>query len=657
MKIFAQIDNYKNEFYFALKIRVTEYKLIELYNSGEVSGTVHTSVGQEIIPVLLYRYLNKHDWIFSNHRGHAHFLAKTNDYFGLISEVLGRKCGVSSGIGGSQHLFSNAFIANGIQGGMTPIAVGVALYNKISTSGFIAVCHIGDGTMGQGVIYEAFNLASIWKVPILFVIEDNGIAQSTPALKTLSGSIENRFKAFGIKYFLSTSDDWEELDKNCKNSIEYVRSGMPAALHIKTNRLLAHSKGDDNRPVALIDDLNSKDPINCLLREFPWALDLQYKIQKELNDIAKRALESQKQDCSPHWNSIFRESIKFESYISTETEKVLTQITSAIEQWLSKCPNALKIGEDIVNMPEAGYRPYGGAFKVTGDISDRYRERVLGTPISEAAIVGCATGVAIAGGRSSVEIMFGDFSTLIIDQLLQHACKFMEMFGRKIPIPLNIRTPMGGRRGYGATHSQSLEHHFIRIPNLNVFSPNHRLNIGDLYANIYSLDEPTFVAEHKLGYYLDSKVEMPQEYYYLVSDEKFPTIICRPVDNSPEFTVFTYGYGLFLAEKALALLAEKRIWVEIICPSRLNPINADPVLKSLLKTKRFVGFEEGSANHGLAASMLSYLNCEGVFPSGGAILLGNDSYIPAASAAEKDILPDENILFERVVQALGEHYA
>ena len=161
----------------AFRIRGAETKLLELFAAGELNGTVHTCVGQELFPIVLARYLCADDYVVSNHRGHGHYLSVTGDFEGLIAEVMGRTSGASGGYGGSQHLRTARFYSNGIQGGMTPIAVGLAQALKEESTRNLCVCFIGDGTLGEGVVYEAFNLAAKWQVPVLFAIEGHGYAQ------------------------------------------------------------------------------------------------------------------------------------------------------------------------------------------------------------------------------------------------------------------------------------------------------------------------------------------------------------------------------------------------------------------------------------------------------------------------------------------------
>ncbi len=183
----------------ALTIRMVEEKFLELFSLGKLNGTVHTCVGQEFSAMAFAGQLEKGDFIFSNHRCHGHYIAFTDDVRGLLAELLGKASGTSGGIGSSQHLCRNNFYSNGIQGGIVPVAAGYALGNKLNKNGAIGVVFIGDGTLGEGVLYETMNIISKWNIPLLIVCENNFYAQSTPQSINLAGSITARAEAFGIK--------------------------------------------------------------------------------------------------------------------------------------------------------------------------------------------------------------------------------------------------------------------------------------------------------------------------------------------------------------------------------------------------------------------------------------------------------------------------
>ena len=175
----------------ALGIRLFEQRLLQLFSEGKLFGTVHTCIGQEWTGVALAEHLREDDVIFSNHRCHGHYLARTGNYAGLFAEIMGREAGICRGRGGSQHICDTNVFSNGIQGGIVPVASGIALAKPIKTA-WISVVFIGDGTLGEGVVYESLNIASIWNLPLLVVLENNMYAQSTSQKQTLSGDIEAR---------------------------------------------------------------------------------------------------------------------------------------------------------------------------------------------------------------------------------------------------------------------------------------------------------------------------------------------------------------------------------------------------------------------------------------------------------------------------------
>ncbi len=196
----------------ALLIRAVEEKFLKLFSEGKLNGTVHTCVGQEFSAIAFAGQLQKKDFIFSNHRCHGHYIAFTDDVRGLLAELLGKASGTSGGIGSSQHLCNNNFFSNGIQGGITPVAAGYALANKFKNNGDIGIVFIGDGTLGEGVLYETLNIVSKWEIPLLIVCENNFYAQSTSQTLTLAGNILDRAAAFGIKTGEGTTDDPGRVD-------------------------------------------------------------------------------------------------------------------------------------------------------------------------------------------------------------------------------------------------------------------------------------------------------------------------------------------------------------------------------------------------------------------------------------------------------------
>lgn len=268
-----------------LLIRRFEERLLALFNEGVFFGTTHCYIGQEANAAGVIAHLRRSDIIWSNHRCHGHYLAFTGDANGLMAELMGKESGVVGGRGGSQHLCSDNFYSNGVQGGILPNAAGMAFAEKHRKTGNIVTVFLGDGTLGEGAVYETFNLAALWKLPVLFVIENNRYAQSTPFEKQVAGKIADRPKAFGIPTTEFSSFDASEISQAALPIIELVRSqGSPQALILNTYRFCHHSKSDDYRDPKEIESWRVHDPLDLLAKRLPKD-ELQQAEQTVMNII------------------------------------------------------------------------------------------------------------------------------------------------------------------------------------------------------------------------------------------------------------------------------------------------------------------------------------------------------------------------------------
>ena len=246
-----------------ISIRLFEQSLLDMFEQGVLAGTTHTCLGQEssAVGVMAALDLDK-DIVFSNHRGHGHFLAYCGEVKQLYLEVMGKPGGVCNGRGGSQHLCHKNFYSNGIQGGIVPVATGMAFAEKKKGSNAIACVFLGDGTLGEGVIYETFNMASLWGLPVLFVIDNNGYAQSTPRELQLAGDINKRLEAFDIACEHTSGEDVTSVIDKATKIVDYIRSETkPGCLIIDSVRMGPHSKGDDSRQDDEVNQAKAKDPI------------------------------------------------------------------------------------------------------------------------------------------------------------------------------------------------------------------------------------------------------------------------------------------------------------------------------------------------------------------------------------------------------------
>jgi acetoin:2,6-dichlorophenolindophenol oxidoreductase subunit alpha len=244
-------------------IRRVEESLLDLFAAGKLAGTTHTCIGQEANAAGVIAHLEHgRDVIVSNHRCHGHYLAFTDDVLGLLCEVMGKEGGVCGGKGGSQHLCNNGFYSNGILGSTVPLATGMALAERERGGDTAVVAFLGDGTLGQGVVYESLNIASLWQLPILYVVENNFYAQSTPSRLQVAGEIEVRGAAFGIETARLSSTDVAEIQAAAGIAVDAVRTERrPRFLVLDTYRFSPHSKGDDNRDPAEIEEARTRDPL------------------------------------------------------------------------------------------------------------------------------------------------------------------------------------------------------------------------------------------------------------------------------------------------------------------------------------------------------------------------------------------------------------
>ncbi len=345
-----------------------------------------------------------------------------------------------------------------------------------------------------------------------------------------------------------------------------------------------------------------------------------------------------------------------------KSEKSLTVLDSlnlGLQRAFQDDMRAILLGEDILD-------PYGGAFKVTKGLSTQFPDRVLTTPISEAAIAGIAGGLALRGMHPVAEIMFGDFSTLIADQVINHIAKFSEVYQTDTPVV--IRTPMGGRRGYGPTHSQTLEKLFLGIPGLTVLAPSHILGENELggpgkllYDAITDFSTPVFFVENKLQYLLKLLTladleEFDVRTYDIPGNLRSP-ITHFAIQSAPKasLTVTAYGYMAHLALEAMHQLAyEHEIFCELLVPTRLAPFELEPLFDSVSRTSKLLAVEEGTLSMGWGAEVLARTSeALGAGLKMTSRLGARESVIPAAPDLESGCLPGVKDIITRVKEMVG----
>jgi 2-oxoisovalerate dehydrogenase E1 component len=627
----------KQAYLEAYKIRKVEQSLLDLFGQGVVGGTIHTCVGQEFTGVALAPHLKQGDIVVSNHRCHGHYMAIYKDYEGLIAEILGKPHGVNKGFGGSQHIHRDGFYSSGIQGGMVPNAAGMALSNKLKGTDNISVSYIGDGTLGQGVIYETLNFISKHNVPQIIIIENNKYSQSTAQAETLSGTIEGRANAFAIDFFKGSTNEPERLIETVGQAVSFARKNKrPALIEIETYRLNAHSKGDDDRSVDEVANAQKIDSLNLYLESSGEELKEEIsEFDTYVNELIEKAQATEDSivldDKLTDTKYYDEKQIQNESVQTTHTK----EINNAFHDIFKENSDALFLGEDIQD-------PYGGAFKATKGLTDAHPDRTFNMPISEPMIAGVSLGAATTGRLVYCEIMFGDFLALAFDQILNHASKMKSMFGKEIITPLVIRTPMGGGRGYGATHSQCIEKHFMGIPGLNAFMFHPRVNSYKFHTTLAkNITEPSLVFEHKLLYSQNPFKALPEDYELYESEELFPYSRLKTSESSDITVVALGGTGVML-ESIIDEITEEEVYLDIFYPLDLNSQNLfNKISESLTKTKKILFIEEGTPSYSLSDSILGevskIVSKTTIFES--KLIAAKPMPIAASMYLEKQILP------------------
>lgn len=633
----------------ALRIRRVEETFLRLFAEGRLNGTVHTCIGQEFSALAFAGGLRPGDAVVSNHRCHGHYLAFTGDLAGLVAELTGKAAGVCGGIGSSQHLCRDGFFSNGIQGGTAPVAAGLAMARKLRGGGDIAVVFLGDGTLGEGVVYEVLNMASKWELPLLLVCERNRYAQSTPTERTIAGDILARAEAFAIPTFHSATADPDALMADAARSIRQVReTGRPAFHLVETNRLAPHSKGDDDRDPAELAACRAQDPLCRLEAAEPDTFSaLAEAADREIRAVLD-GLEGAPALAPAEYARVADPDPAPRWVPAEPSERRQADLLHAcLAERMAANPETLLLGEDIA-------APYGGAFKITRDLSDRFPGRVVSTPISEAGFTGIGCGLALGGFRPVVEIMFGDFVLLALDQLVNHASKFHHMYNGRATCPLILRTPMGGGRGYGPTHSQSLEKFLAGIDNVVLCALNSLVDPALIYKKVFEREHPTVVVEHKLDYGRRIAARTAPGYVAERTAGGWPWARVRPRSSRPDVTLVTHGGMADAAVAALApLFRDHGVKAELLVPSRLCPLDARPILDSTAVTGRLVTIEEGSGFAGIGAEVAAVVAERSARPVRVRRIAAEPLPIPSVRELEDRVLPTTRSIIRTVSEFLS----
>jgi len=592
------------------RIRRFDERVVDLFTAGLVKGTAHSYVGQEAIAAGVCAALRDDDYIVSHHRGHGHCIAKGARTELMMAELLGKDSGYCRGLGGSMHIAAldlNILGCNGIVAAGMPIGSGAALAAKLQGTDRVVVAFFGDGGANQGVFHESLNLAAIWKLPIIFVCENNQYALSTSYKRTTAvEEIAIRATGYGIPGLRLDGNDVLAVYETVRTAVERARAGEgPTLIDALTYRWGEHSMrstranlGGEYRTRDEEQEWLARDPIARFETALLDATILAPSRLKEIQEAAEIELDTAIQfaKMSPEPSvSIIDEAVYAPHAVVPEPERrtgrertYAEALNEALRAEMTRDPRVFVMGEDVGLL--------GGIFGVTRGLRAEFgEERVRDTPISEATFFGAGVGAAIAGLRPVVEVQIFDFVTLMMDQIINQAAKFRFMLGGKPTVPLVLRGPQGGGIRLAAQHSQSLETWFMHVPGLVVLAPSGPFDAKGLLAAAIRDDNPVIFLEHKALYAV--KEDVPEEPYVI------PIGKAAVKRQGTDATVVATQAMVPRALAAANELAREGISVEVIDPRTLAPLDAATILTSVEKTGRLVIAHEGCRQAGFGAEV------------------------------------------------------
>ncbi len=601
-------DTVENLYTTMCKIRAFEERTTELFNDGTVKGTAHSYMGEEAIATAVCANLEVKDSISSYHRGHGHCIAKGAHIDRMMAELMGRDTGYCRGLGGSMHIADmdlNILGANGIVGAGMPLAAGAALANKLRDKKEVSVTFFGDGANNQGVFHETMNLAAVWKLPLIFVCENNQYALSTSYKATTAvPQVAMRGAAYDIPSVTIDGNDVTEVFFVIQEAVERAREGDgPTLIEAMTYRWGQHSMRAnlrDPRPKEEYDEWLSRDPLarfeTNIISEKILSKKRLSEIKRGVDTEIETAVEFGKTSPQPSIKTmetaVYAPHAEYEDPGTKDIERKLSYteaLNEAMHQEMATDDRVLLMGEDV--------GATGGIFQVSKGLFEAFGEdRVRDTPISEATFVGCGVGAAIAGMRPVVEIQIFDFVALTMDMLVNQAAKFRYMLGGGPSVPLVVRGPQGGGIRLAAQHSQSLEAWFTHVPGLVVLAPSNPYDAKGLLTAAIRDDNPVIFLEQKLLYL--SPPDLVPEAPYAISIGKADI---KRAGN--DVTVVATSAMVARAIGAAQQLDHEGISVEVIDPRTLKPLDESTILNSVRKTNRLLIVHEAWTKGGFGAEV------------------------------------------------------
>lgn len=594
-------------------------------SSGKFMFTYWPMTGQEGIPASIAPLITSEDHMVTIYRGIHDQVAKGVPLKGLFAEALGREDGVNKGKGGSPHISdpsSGSMLTTAIVGAGAPIANGLALAEKMRGTDKVTIVNFGDGATSIGAVHEAMNLAGVWKLPVIFMCQNNLIGEYTAIPDYTAGeNFTSRAEALGFRGVKLNGNDPVEFHNGMKEIIDSVRSGNgPVFVEAMTNRLGPHAgvgwshllKGDELEaaktewPVPAtrqrlldagicteeeLDDIDNSAKAE-VAEAIEWAMNSEITGEDEMlldvygdPDTVPRRGQRTKREAEPEYTG------------ETKTMAMFEAVQDALDLSMQIDDNVYCLGEDIGDDP-------GGVFKCFKGMQSKWGERIRPTPIAEQAIIGAATGSALVGMRPVAEIMFADFVGVCMDQITNHAAKQRYMSGATTNVPMTVRMIAGGGiGGFGAQHSQSTEALLLHQPGLKIVYPSTPTEAKGLLMSCIFDEDPCIQMESMMLTYA-LKEEVP------VGDYRIPLGVAKVKREGTDITLVTYGWQVMMCLQAAEQLAQEGINVEVLDLRTLLPLDYDRILSSVEKTGRALVVHAAVEFCGLGSEIASTINEE-----------------------------------------------
>lgn len=631
------IDLYKR----LLKPRMVEEKMLILIRQGKVTKWF-SGIGQEAISVGVVAALEEDEYVLPMHRNLGVFTSRDIPLHRLFSQWQGKANGFTKGRERSFHFGTQEYHIVGMISHLGPqlgVADGIALAHKLRKEKKITAVFTGEGGTSEGDFHEALNVASVWDLPVLFVIENNGYGLSTPTNEQYRCEyLADRAKGYGMESYIIDGNNILEIYTTVSSLAQSMRENpRPVLIEFLTFRRRGHEEASGTKyvPQELMEEWERKDPVEnyrqFLLNEgvLTEAMDQEIRelFKDEINRDWKRVQEEEPilANLEEELNDVYAPFLYEESKIATEVENIrfIDAITQALDASFEKYPELVIMGQDIAE--------YGGAFKVTEGFVDKFgKERIRNTPICESAIVSAAMGYSINGGKAIMEMQFGDFVSTGFNPIVNYLAKIHYRWNEKADVV--IRMPCGGGTQAGPFHSQTNEAWFTKTPGLKVVYPAFPYDAKGLMNTAISDPNPVVFFEHKL-LYRSIYQDVPKGYYTL------PFGQAALIKEGHDVTIITFGAGVHWALEVLNTYQD--IKADLIDLRTLQPLDTETIYKSVKKTNKVIILQEDSMFGGVASDISAMImeDCFQYLDAPVKRVASLETPIPFVQALEEQYLP------------------